>query len=293
VVVPGVFIDYVVVAENPEEDHRQTNCAYFDPAFCGDIRIPLESLPPLPMSVRKVIGRRAVALIRKDSIINLGTGIPNDVVGPIAAEERLTEEFTITVESGVYGGVPWGGLDFGIAKNMDALIEHHVQFDYYNGAGVDFTFMGAAEMDREGNVNATKFGSRVAGAGGFIDITQGARCVVFCGTFTAEGLEVEFTDGRPVIKSEGRIKKLVQKVQQVSFSGAYARKKGQEVYFVTERALFRLGPEGPVLIEIAPGVDLERDVLAQMEFTPQVSPDLKVMDGRLFRPEPVGIRLES
>ncbi len=293
VVVPGVFLDYVVVAENPEEDHRQTNCAYFDPAFCGDIRVPLDSLPPLPLSVRKVIGRRAVALIRQGSIINLGTGIPNDVVGPIAAEEGLAEQFTITVESGVYGGVPYGGVDFGIAKNMDALIEHHVQFDYYTGAGVDFTFMGAAEMDREGNVNATKFGSRVAGAGGFIDITQGARCVVFCGTFTADGLEVEFADGRPVIKSEGRIKKLVDKVQQVSFSAAYARKKGQRVYFVTERAVFQLGPDGPVLVEVAPGIDLQRDILAQMEFTPEVSRDLKLMDSRLFRPERVGIQLES
>ncbi|MGE5508857.1 MAG: acyl CoA:acetate/3-ketoacid CoA transferase [Chitinophagales bacterium] len=293
VVVPGVFIDYVVVAENPEEDHRQTNCAYFDPAFCGDIRVPLDSLPPLPLSVRKVIGRRAVALIKPGSIINLGTGIPNDVVGPIAAEEGLTEGFTITVESGVYGGVPWGGLDFGIAKNMDALIEHHVQFDYYNGAGVDFTFMGAAEMDRAGNVNATKFGSRVAGAGGFIDITQGARCVVFCGTFTADGLEVDFVDGRPVIRTEGRVKKLVEKVQQISFSAEYAKKKGQKVFFVTERAVFELGPDGPVLIEVAPGIDMERDILAQMEFRPLISPTLKVMDERLFRPEPVGITLES
>lgn len=293
VVVPGVFIDYIVVAENPEEDHRQTNCAYFDPAFCGDIKIPLDSLPPLPLTVRKVIGRRAVALIKPGSIINLGTGIPNDVVGPIAAEEGLSDQFTITVESGVYGGVPWGGLDFGIAKNMDALIEHHVQFDYYTGAGVDYTFMGAAEMDRSGNVNATKFGTRVAGAGGFIDITQGARCVVFCGTFTAEGLEVELSDGRLVVKSEGRTKKLVEKVQQVSFSAAYARRKGQKVYFVTERALFELGPGGPILVEIAPGMDLERDILRQMEFRPEISADLKVMDRRLFREGRVGIELVS
>ena len=288
VVVPGVFVDVIVVAEDPFEDHKQTNCAFFDPAFCGNIRVPLDQLPRLELTVRKVIGRRAVMFLTRDSIINLGTGIPNDVVGPIASEEGILDSFTITVESGVYGGVPYGGVDFGVAKNMDALIEHHVQFDYYNGAGVDFTFMGAAEMDQEGNVNATKFGSRVAGAGGFIDITQGARCVVFCSSFTADGLDVDFRDGKVVIKREGKIKKLVKRVQQVSFSGKFARNKGQKVLFVTERAVFEQDPGGPVLTEIAPGVNLERDVLGQMEFRPKVSADLRLMDSRIFRPERMG-----
>lgn len=289
VVVPGVFLDAAVIPERPEIDHPQTNCAYFDPAFSGDIRVPLDALPVLPLSVRKVIGRRAVMLITPEAVINLGTGIPNDTIGSIAAEEGILDRFTVTVESGIYGGVPYGGVDFGIAKNMDALIEHHVQFDYYNGAGVDFTFMGAAEMDRRGNVNATKFGDRVPGAGGFIDITQGARCVVFCSTFTADGLEVDFTEGRVRIAREGRVRKLVERVQQVSYSADFARRKGQRMYFVTERCVFELGEEGPVLIEVAPGVDLERDVLQQMDFRPAISPSLKTMDERLFRPEPMGL----
>lgn len=289
VVVPGVFLDAVVIPEHPEIDHPQTSCAYFDPAFSGDIRVPLDALPVLPLSVRKVIGRRAVMFITPEAVINLGTGIPNDTLGAIAAEEGIMDRFTLTVESGVYGGVPYGGVDFGIAKNMDALIEHHVQFDYYNGAGVDFTFMGAAEMDRHGNVNATKFGDRVPGAGGFIDITQGARCVVFCSTFTAGDLGVDFTGGRVRIAREGNVRKLVEQVQQVSYSADFARRKGQQMYFVTERGVFELGEEGPVLIEIAPGVDLERDILAQMDFRPAVSPRLKPMDERLFRPEPMGL----
>ncbi len=291
VVVPGVFIDAAVIPEDPEVDHPQTNCAYFDPAFCGDIRVPLDDLPILPLSVRKVIGRRAAMFITPEAIINLGTGIPNDTIGPIAAEEGILDHFTITVESGVYGGVPYGGMDFGVAKNMDALIEHHVQFDYYNGAGVDFTFMGAAEMDRNGNVNATKFGDRVPGAGGFIDITQGARCVVFCSTFTADDLEVEFADGRVHIVHEGKVRKLVEKVQQVSYSADFARKKGQRMYFVTERCVFELGEDGPILSEIAPGVNLERDILAHMGFRPEISPDLKLMDARIFRPEPIKLGL--
>jgi propionate CoA-transferase len=289
VVVPGVFLDAAVIPEHPETDHPQTNCAYFDPAFSGDIRVPLDALPVLPLSVRKVIGRRAVMLITPEAIINLGTGIPNDTIGSIAIEEGILDRFTVTVESGIYGGVPYGGVDFGIAKNMDALIEHHVQFDFYNGAGVDFTFMGAAEVDRRGNVNATKFGDRVPGAGGFIDITQGARCVVFCSTFTADGLEVDFTGGRVRIAREGEVRKLVEQVQQISFSADFARRKGQRVCFVTERCVFELGEEGPVLIEIAPGVDLERDVLQQMDFRPAISRDLRLMDERLFRPEPMGL----
>jgi propionate CoA-transferase len=290
VVVPGVFVDAVVVCENPEEDHRQTSSWVFDPAYCGDIRVPLSGMEPVPLDVRKVIGRRAMMQLKPDAIINLGTGIPNDVVGPIAAEEGVLNDITITVESGVYGGIPAGGIDFGIAKNTDALIEHPSQFDYYNGAGVDFTFMGAGEMDAEGNVNATKMGSKATGAGGFIDITQCAKNVVFCSTFTAKGLKVDFQDGQVKIVEEGQIKKLVNKVQQISFSGALARKNKQNVYFVTERAVFELQEDGPVLIEIAPGIDLEKDILAQMEFRPRIAENLNVGASALYSQGTYGLR---
>jgi propionate CoA-transferase len=190
----------------------------------------------------------------------------------------------------LYGGIPEGGIDFGIAHNTIALLEHTVQMDFYNGMGVPFTFMGAGEMDSAGNVNATKFGDRCTGCGGFIDITQNAGHVIFCSTFTARGLEVEFRDGKVRILKEGSERKLVSKVAQISFNGEIARRNHQKVHFVTERAIFELGADGPVLIEIAPGIDLERDVFAQMDFVPIVSPDLRITDKSIYEDGPFGLR---
>ncbi|BCV21398.1 acyl CoA:acetate/3-ketoacid CoA transferase [Moorella sp. Hama-1] len=290
VIVPGVFVDAIVVCQNPDEDHRQTSSWVFDPAYSGDLRVPVSIMEPYPLNIRKVIGRRALMELEPDAIINLGTGIPNDVVGPIAAEEGILDDITITVESGVYGGIPAGGIDFGIAKNTDALIRHDDQFDFYNGAGADFTFMGAGEMDAEGNINATKMGTRAAGAGGFIDITQCAKHVVFCSTFTADGLKVDFTDGKVKILQEGKIKKLVNQVQQISFSGYLARQRHQKVHFVTERAIFELHEDGPVLVEIAPGIDLEKDILAQMEFRPRIAEPLQVTKSTLYNKGKYGLK---
>jgi propionate CoA-transferase len=277
VVVPGVFIDAIVVCDDPAQDHRQTSSWYFDPAFCGDVRVPMSTIDSLPLNVRKIIGRRAIMEIYPRCVINLGTGIPNDVVGAIAAEEGVGDEIVITVESGIYGGVQAGGIDFGIGKNLFAMIEHDKQMDYYNGAGVDITFMGAGEMDKEGNVNSTKMGPRCTGAGGFMDITQNAKHVVFCSTFSAKGLEVDFEDHKVNIRNEGSVKKLVNNVAQISYNGKTAREKGQKMTFVTERCVFELGTEGPVLTQIAPGVDLEKDILANMEFVPIISKDLKLI----------------
>lgn len=290
VVVPGVFVDYIVVCNNPDEDHRQTSSWSFDPAYCGDLRVPTTALTPIPFSIRKVIGRRAMMELKPGAIINLGTGIPNDVVGPIAAEEGISDYITVTVESGIYSGIPAGGIDFGIAKNTDALITHDAQFDFYTGTGVDYTFMGAGEMDEFGNVNSTRFGDRAPGAGGFVDITQNARNVMFCSTFTASGLEVEFADGKVNIIREGRVKKLVKKVQQISFNAEIAKKKKQNVFFVTERAVFHLRPEGPVLIEIANGVDLEKDILNQMDFKPIIDPDLKPINPAIYSQGKFGLK---
>ncbi len=282
VTVPGIFIDAAVICDNPEEDHRQTHSFAFDPAYCGDIKVPVEASERLPMTVRKLIGRRALMELSMDDVLNVGTGIPNDVVGPILAEEDVQSDVTITVESGIYGGIPMGGIDFGIAKNNFALIRHDDQFDYYNGAGVDVTFMGAGELDEKGNVNATRLGPNPTGAGGFIDITANAKHVVFCSTFTGKGLDCSFEDGKLHIHREGQLIKCVKKLQQISYNGEIARKKGQKMHYVTERAVFELRPEGLTLTEIAPGVDLQTQVLDLMEFRPLIAEDLRVMDEAIF-----------
>ena len=282
VTVPGVFIDAVVMCENPEIDHRQTHSFAFDPAYCGDIKVPITNSDVLPLTVRKLIGRRALMELSANDVLNVGTGIPNDVVGPIISEEGIGEDVTITVESGIYGGIPLGGVDFGIAKNNFALFRHDDQFDYYNGAGVDITCMGAGQVDPAGNVNATKLGPMPTGAGGFIDITTNAKHVVFCSTFTGKGLKCEFTDGRLNIVQEGSLIKFVKKVDQISYNGQIARDKKQKMHYVTERAVFELCPEGLVLTEIAPGIDLKKQVLDLMEFEPIISPNLKEMKAELF-----------
>ena len=282
VTVPGVFIDGIVVCDNPNVDHRQTSSWVFDPSYSGQARVPQNSIPPLPLTVRKVIGRRALEEVYPGCVINLGTGIPNDVIGNISNEEEINQEIMITVESGIYGGVQAGGIDFGIGQNLLAMIGHHEQMDYYNGAGVDVTFMGFGELDKEGNINATKMGPRCTGCGGFIDITQNAKKVVFCGTFTASGCEFSFKDNKLQIVKEGTIQKMVDTVDQYSFNGKIAREKGQQVIIVTERAVFKLVPEGVMLIEIAPGIDLQKDVLDLMAFTPIISKEIKTMDPNIY-----------
>ncbi len=290
VTVPGVFIDGIVVCDNPNVDHRQTSSWVFDPSYSGQARVPQNAIEPLPLTVRKVIGRRALAEVYPGAVINLGTGIPNDVIGNISNEEQINNDIMITVESGIYGGVQAGGIDFGIGQNLLAMITHVEQMDYYNGAGVDVTFMGFGELDGQGNINATKMGPRCTGAGGFIDITQNAKKVVFCGTFTASGCEFSFDGNHLTIVKEGRIRKMVKEVAQYSFNGELARRKGQKVVIVTERAVFELVPEGVMLTEIASGIDLEKDVLALMDFKPIVSPSLKIIDLAVYNQGPCNLK---
>lgn len=291
VVVPGVLVDAVVVCDNPLEDHRQTHSWYYDPSYSGQT-IAAETTTAIaePFSVRKAIGRRAAMLMTPGAVINVGTGIPNDVIGGVIAEEGIVDDVTITVESGVYGGTPVGGVDFGIARNPFALIPHDRQFEYYTGAGIDITYMGAGEMDSLGNVNATKMGDRATGAGGFIDITSTAKKVVFCATFTGGGLEVSFGDAGLRIEREGKFKKLVNRVQQISYNGNMACAWGQKMYFVTERAVFQLTGDGPMLIEIAKGVDLQRDIFDQMGFKPLIAPTLSITPVELYRNGPFGLK---
>ncbi|MDW7739310.1 MAG: CoA-transferase [Bacillota bacterium] len=278
--VPGILIDHVVQCKDTY-NHFQTEGVYFNPSFAGDIRVPLSALPPLTLNERKVIARRAAMELSPDAIVNLGIGISADVAA-VAAEERAADLMHLTTESGTIGGVPASPPDFGHAYNAEAIIEHHVQFDYYDGGGIDLTFLGMAQADKDGNINVTRFSNRVIGSGGFINISQNAKKVVFCGSFTASGLEVSVANNRLNIINEGKIQKFVDKVDQITYSGGYARKIKQPALYVTERAVFSLEQEGLTLIEIAPGVDLEKDVLAQMGFKPRISPNLKTMPVNIF-----------
>ena len=289
--VPKVVVDVVVVA-SPENHWQIPMATPYNPALCGETRVPVSSVSPLPMSERKVICRRCAMELVPDAVVNLGIGMPEGV-GVVSAEEDVTSSMTMTVEPGAIGGVPLGGLYFGTAINPEALIDHPLMFDFYDGGGLDLAVLGMAEMDQYGNVNVSKFGVRIAGAGGFINISQSARKVVFCGTLTAGGVKLEIKDGKLHILNEGKTKKLVNKVEHITFSGDFGRTSGQKIMYVTERAVFELRPEGVTLTEIAPGVDLESDVLAHMEFKPIISPELRLMDPRIFQEAtPMGIKEE-
>ena len=284
--IPGIYVDVLVVAR--PENHMQTFGTQYDPAFSGEVRVPLDSLAPLPMGERKIVARRAAMELVPHAVTNLGIGMPEGVAA-VAAEEGLPG-LILTTEVGGIGGVPAGGKDFGAATNVDCVLEQPAQFDFYDGGGLDVAFLGLAQMDVHGNINVSKFGPKIAGCGGFINITQNAKKVVYCGTFTAGGLKVGVEDGKLIIHQEGKVRKLIPQVEQVTFSGEYAAKQGQPVLYVTERAVFQLTPEGVELKEIAPGVDLQKDVLDQMDFTPIVR-DVKTMDSRIFREEPMGLAL--
>ncbi|TRW95771.1 acyl CoA:acetate/3-ketoacid CoA transferase [Paracoccus sp. M683] len=287
VVIPGVLVDAVVQA--PADLHPQTYATQYNRYFTGRYRAPEEGAAPMTLDLRKVIARRCAFELPVGGVVNLGIGMPEGVAA-VAAEEGLLSHVTLTAEPGVIGGQPASGLDFGAAVNTEAIIAQNQQFDFYDGGGLDMACLGMAEADRHGNVNVSRFGPKLAGAGGFINISQNARSVVFAGTFTAGGLQARAGDGRLVIDQEGKARKFIEAVQQVTFSGARARRMGQRVLFVTERCVLELGNrDGVRLTEIAPGIDPDRDILPLMGFVPPMDA-IAPMDARIFTDAPMGLR---
>lgn len=284
--VPGILVDCVVVAD-PIEMHRMNYGVIYNPAFAGEIRVPMENMAKMPLDERKIIARRAAFELPPNGVINLGVGAP-DGVASVANEEKVTPYITMTTEAGAIGGVLAGGSSFGSAANAHSVIDQNQMFDFYDGGGLDMTCLGMAECDEHGNVNTSRFGGRLNGCGGFINISQNARAVVFAGTFTAGGLDIAIEDGKLKIVKEGRSRKFVKNVEQITFSGSFAQSRTQPVIYVTERCVFQLTPGGLELIEVAPGIDIERDILAHMDFKPIITKPVP-MNARLFIDEPMGL----
>ena len=285
--VPGYLIDALVVVP----DQPQLYDAPVNRFMSGDYVVDEGQVTEMPLTERKVIARRALLEAKPGDIGNIGVGIA-DGIGVIAREEGVEQEFTLTVETGPVGGVSAQGIFFGASVNLHALLDMPAMFDFYDGGGLDVCFLSFAEVDAAGNINVHKFNGKIVGIGGFVNISQNTRKVVFCGTLKAKGLRVKIADQKVHIEQEGAIRKFVREVPEITFNGREAYRRGQEVLILTERAVFRQGEHGLILTEIAPGIDLQRDVLDQMDFCPEIAPDLKEMDPRLFCQGPMGIREE-
>jgi propionate CoA-transferase len=281
--VPGVLVDHIVVARNPREFHMQSEGVYYQPAFSGEVKVPLGALPDLPFDERLLILRRAAMELRPNAVVNLGIGMP-DRLATVAAKEGVSDMMTLTTEVGGVGGVPAGFPNFGMSYNAEAFVDHPSMFDWYDGGGIDVAFLGMGQVDRFGNVNVSKLNNSPIGCGGFINISTASKQVVCCGTFTRSGLKVEAKEGKLKIVEEGKSRKFLNQVEQITFSSKYAAKGKKDILYITERAVFKLIGEEVTLVEIAPGVDLERDILSHMDFMPAISQALKLMSAEIFHP---------
>ena len=285
-------VDYVVVSREGEHPHTYSDPEY-RPELVGEVKAPLSSVPPMEMGLRKVVARRAAMELKKGALVNLGLGI-SDGIAIVANEEGLSDQITLTIETGLMGGVPLTGVAMGAGVNPEALYRMPDTFDLYDGGGLDQAFLSGAEIDQYGNVNVSKFNGKVAGPGGFINIAQNAPQVCFSGIFTAgKEQDIRVEDGRINIVRDGDIIKYVRNVQQITFSGKYAVETCKKILFISERCVMELTADGLMVTEIAPGVDLQKHILDKMEFTPLVSPDLRLMDERIFRDEPMGLTLKE
>ena len=282
--IPGILVDHVVV----EPDQMQTYQTDYNPSYAGTMRVPLTGFPVLPLTPRKVVARRCAQELSSTAVCNIGSGICTGI-GLVCAEEAVLEHITLTNEQGLIGGAPGFGLEAGAAWNYDAIIDQPYQFDFYDGGGIDVAYLSFVEVDSVGNVNISRFKDRLVGVGGFINISQNAKTMVFAGTFTAGGLEIAYENDAMRIVREGRFRRFVDGVEQLTYSGRYAEERGQKTLYVTERAVFRRHADGIELIELAPGIDLERDVLAHMDFRPSISDRLVRMEPRLFREQKMGL----
>jgi propionate CoA-transferase len=281
--VPAALIDHVYV--DPEQ--WQTYITRDSPYYAGQVRKPVTDDPPLPLDVRKIIARRSLLEFRPGAICNLGFGI-SQLIGRIAWEEGITDQLVLTVEQGIFGGVPVAGNEGGAGFNYQAMIDQPYMFDFYDGGGLDVASLSFAEVDAAGNVNVHAFEGRVRGPGGFPNISARTKKINFVGTLTAQGLELEILNGVRVVH-EGSLPKFVPAVREITFSAQLARERGQEVRYITDRAVFALDADGLVLLEVAPGIDVERDVLARMGFRPQIADDIRTMDPRLYATGPMGL----
>jgi len=282
--IPGMLVDLVVL----DPGQQQTYQVSFSPAYAGELRTPLSDILPLPLDERKVIARRGALELFPSAICNLGAGVSTGIAN-VAAEEGILDQIVLTNEQGLIGGAPASGMDAGAGVNYTAMIDQPYQFDFYDGGGLDLAFLSFAQVDEDGSVNVSRFNGRIIGPGGFPNISQNARMVIFSGTLTAGGLEIAWEEGQTVIRREGRHLKFISELEQITYNGRSARERGQQVLYITERAVFQLGEQGLELIEIAPGVDLDKDILAQMQFRPAIAPQLRQMDSRLLLPQPMGL----
>ena len=286
--VPGILVDYIVEAP----DQLQTTATAYDPAISGELFRPLHSFRLPEFNPAKLIARRVAQELKLGWAVNIGFGISANVPR-VLLEEGLHGAVTWVIEQGAVGGIPLLDFKFGCASNAEAFVASPHQFCYFQAGGFDAALLSFLEVDRDGSVNVSRLAAtphRTAGAGGFVDITARARKIVFSGNFNA-GAKMSIVDGRLVIDKEGRIAKFVDKVDQVSFSGRRARAQGQDVTYVTERCVIRLAQDGLMVTEVAPGLDIKRDILDQAATPLAVAPDVKVMEDALFRPEPFGLTL--